>query len=178
MFFDGHNLVFHRDGTGEITSWGELCVGSSPSSNGRFTVQPVEYNSPTTGAALLYPNPRFALPTNATFITGGINRIYAHKRRPRPIDPQRLLNEDLYSMMPSRRASSISCRARALPLTAGLRRHDVDVVPVSAFVRRVSVSGREAWRAESHNMVDSVGQPNMRRSVPASWPRWIEGNVW
>jgi hypothetical protein len=37
-------------------------------------IQPAQ----TTGAALIYPNPRFALPTNATFITG-INRIYAHK---------------------------------------------------------------------------------------------------
>ncbi|KAJ7334962.1 hypothetical protein DFH08DRAFT_813991 [Mycena albidolilacea] len=109
--FDRHNLVFHRDGTGEASI--------------EFTLT---------------------------------------KRRPRPIDPQRLLNEDLLlNDAFALRILNITVEHGCFPAPrdCGTRTSTwyqsqllFDVSPYPAW---------EAWWAESRNMVDSVGQPNMRQ---------------
>ncbi|KAJ7878579.1 hypothetical protein B0H14DRAFT_2567266 [Mycena olivaceomarginata] len=145
--YDGHKLVFHRDGTGEyvlarITAWAELCTfivaifewkvhepaaieytESSPSAPHSFVQQTLTLLSPLPTLPLLRASIDFT----------------PAKRRPllygRPVDPQRLLNEDLLL--------DTAFVPRVLNIgTVGLWCKDTnDSVPITAFFRRVSVSG-------------------------------------
>ncbi|KAJ7878583.1 hypothetical protein B0H14DRAFT_1636541 [Mycena olivaceomarginata] len=163
--FDGHNLVFHRDGTGEITSWGELCVWIVAifewKVHGPATV---EYNQPKPPAPRSFTQTLgLHSPPTPPLLQASIEFTLT-KRRPRPIDPQRLLNEDLLlddAFAPRILNITVERGRFPSPRDYGARtstwyqsRLSFDVSPYPA---------REAWRAESHNMVDSVGQPNMRQ---------------
>ncbi|KAF7332822.1 Epoxide hydrolase [Mycena venus] len=190
---DGHKLVFHHDGTGEITSWAELCIfivaifewkvhdpaaiqytESSPPAPRSFVRQTLGLLSPPTPPLL-----RVSIDFTLT------------KRRPllygRPVDPQRRLNEDLLldaAFEPRVLNITVERGRFPAPRDYGAR------IPITTWYQsRLSFDvspypAREAWQPDSHNMVDSVGQPKMRQfsgralhilpstpSLPSLWER-------
>ncbi|KAJ7788244.1 hypothetical protein B0H14DRAFT_2536833 [Mycena olivaceomarginata] len=160
--YDGHKLIFHRDGTGEITSWAELNMWifaifewkvtiQLPSNTTRPSRQPAPSAplSPTSFPALDKSRPNYAPRSSSRSRNGG--PLWNGK----VFDPQRHINEDaLLDAAFEPRVLNIAVeRGRfKAPWDGPWSRLSFDVSPYPA---------KEAWRPRQHAMVDSMGQPKM-----------------
>ncbi|KAJ7629677.1 hypothetical protein DFH06DRAFT_1225102 [Mycena polygramma] len=162
--YDGHKLVFHRDGTGEIISRAELCIWivatfewkvHDPASV-EFSPVPPPQRSVFQDMVLRSPPPPPVLRASIDF--------QLTKRRPLLYGKvvQARINEDVLL--------DAAFESRVLGITVDRGRFrtasDSNTYGAQAFQLRLSFDvspypAKDVWRPEQHNMVESMGQPLM-----------------
>ncbi|KAJ7875464.1 hypothetical protein B0H13DRAFT_1009588 [Mycena leptocephala] len=161
--YDGHKLVFYRDGTGEITSLAELCVWIVAIFEWKVhDPAAVEYNEPIPAPQRSFLQTVLSRSPPPPLLRASIDFTLT-KRRPllygRVVD--RLINEDVLL--------DVAFEPRVLGITVEHGRFQVSWdnsrFP-QLFQSRLSFDlspypAKEAWRPNQHAMVDSMGQPKM-----------------
>ncbi|KAJ7146729.1 hypothetical protein C8R44DRAFT_898898 [Mycena epipterygia] len=135
--YDGHKLVCYRDGTGEITSWAELCV---------WIVAIFEWKVYDPAAVQYNASIEFTLTKRRPLLYGRVVNRYINEDllldaafEPRVLD----ITVERGRFSPSRDDGGRSRYCSRLSF---------DVSPYPAL---------EAWRPGQHAMVASMGQPTM-----------------
>ncbi|KAF8156276.1 hypothetical protein K438DRAFT_1777521 [Mycena galopus ATCC 62051] len=168
---DGHNLIFYRDGTGEITSWAELNAWI-------FAIFEWKVNDPATvkyTPTALPPPPSLvqrlvspSQPPMVPVLRASIEFTLTKRRTPFGVRlPHRLNEELLLDAAFAPRVLNITVERGRFPASWDYVPVQPDI-PKSWFQSQLTFDVspypvRETWDPKLYDMVDSIGQPNMTK---------------
>ncbi|KAJ6578045.1 hypothetical protein B0H19DRAFT_574239 [Mycena capillaripes] len=163
--YDGHKLVFYRDGTGEITSLAELCIWIVAIFEWKVhDPATVEYNEPVPLAQRSFVQGLISRsPPPPPLLRASID-FKLTKRRPLLYGKvvEHRINEDVLL------DAAFEPRVLGITVERGHFRPSWDSGMPSSLYYQVQLSfdvspypATEAWRPAQHDMVKSMGQPQM-----------------
>ncbi|KAF8151253.1 hypothetical protein K438DRAFT_1778770 [Mycena galopus ATCC 62051] len=168
---DGHNLIFYRDGTGEITSWAELNAWIFAIFEGKVNDPATVKYTPT--ALPLPPSlvQRLVSPSQPPMVPvlrASIEFTLTKRRTPFGVGlPHRLNEELLLDAAFAPRVLNITVERGRFPASWDYVPVQPDI-PKSWFQSQLTFDVspypvRETWDPKLYDMVDSIGQPNMTK---------------